>query len=124
MELAREDFEQLVEEALASLPREFEPYMRDVVVDVEDEPDAQTCRRMRLRDKTALLGLYHGTPMTRRSVEHLVRWPDRIVVYRNNIGRICRTRAQIVKQIRKTVLHEVGHHFGLGERELRELQRE
>jgi len=122
MKLTPEQFASLVEEAVASLPAQFAPYMRDVVVDVQDEPDAATCRRVGVSDKTTLLGLYHGVPLTRRSVEHLVKWPDRIVIYRKNIERICRTRAQIVRQIRKTVLHEVGHHFGLSERQLRELQ--
>jgi predicted Zn-dependent protease with MMP-like domain len=68
-----------------------------------------------------LLGLYHGTPLTERGVEHHARLPDRITIYQRNIERICRTPAQIVQQVRKTVLHEVGHHFGMDESALEEM---
>jgi predicted Zn-dependent protease with MMP-like domain len=59
--------------------------------------------------------------LTKRHVEDPYRYPERIVIYQRNIERICRTREQMVNQIRKTVLHEIGHHFGLSERQLREL---
>ena len=76
---------------------------------------------MGLSEKSDLLGLYCGQPLTDRSVSQPVRWPDRILLYQRNVERICRTRAEVVEQVRITVLHELGHHFGLEEDDLEEL---
>ncbi|GMV96160.1 MAG: metallopeptidase family protein [Phycisphaerae bacterium] len=121
MRLSDEEFEQVVEEAIASIPEGFRRYMEDLAVDIEDSPDEATCRELRIRDPRGLLGLYRGTPITERHVEDSFRFPERIVIYQRNIERMCRTRRQMVDQIRTTVLHEIGHHFGLSERQLREL---
>lgn len=121
MKLTLEQFEALVEEALERIPPSFEEYLEGLTVDIEPEPDAETCRRMKLRSKRELLGLYHGRPLTERSVTEAVRWPDSITIYQRNIERICRTKRDIRKQVIKTVLHEVGHHFGLDEDDLRQL---
>ncbi len=121
MRLGDDAFEAVVEDAIASIPEGFRPYLEDVVVDIEDLPDSHTCREMGIRDRRSLLGLYRGTPLTERNVDAPYRYPERIVIYQRNIERMCRTRAQMVEQIRKTVLHEIGHHFGLSERQLREL---
>lgn len=119
LHVSPQDFEVLVSEAVETVPETFRPYLSDLVVDIEEEPDQRTCEHLGLRDRRELLGLYHGRPLTERSVEELVRWPERIVIYRRNILRICRNRRQVVRQVRKTVLHEVGHHFGLSEEDLR-----
>jgi len=121
MRMDEETFTEIVQEALESIPEGFRGYLKDIAVDVEDLPDEATCRQMKVRDPRELLGLYHGTPLTKRHVDEPYRFPERIVIYQGNIERICRTRRQMVNQIRKTVLHEVGHHFGLTERHLREL---
>ena len=121
MRLSRQAFCDLVERALADLPPEFENYLHDLSVDVEDRPDAATLRALELDDPRSLLGLYHGHPLTERSVAHPAPWPERIVIYQANVQRACRTRAQIIAQVRKTVLHEIGHHFGLDEDDLDEL---
>jgi len=119
--LSPEEFEELVDEALESIPPPFEPYMDGLAVDVEPMPDEQTLEEMGIDDPRSLLGLYRGTPLTARSVEQSLRMPDSIVIYQRNIERLCRTRQQLVEQIRKTILHEVGHHFGMDERELGEM---
>ena len=121
MQLSDEEFEQVVDDAIQSIPDGFNRYLDDIVVDVEDMPDENTCREMRIRDPRSLLGLYRGTPLTKRHVDDPYRYPDRIVIYQRNIERQCRSRRQMVDQIRRTVLHEIGHHFGLSERHLREL---
>lgn len=121
MRLSTDEFLELVKEALEDIPEPLAHYMRDVAVDIEPVPDAETCERLGLRDLRALLGLYHGTPLTGRSVQDSGRLPDRITVYQRNIECLCRTRRQMIRQIRKTVFHEVGHHFGLDEEDLREL---
>lgn len=116
--LSDDEFEELVDEALESLPEEFQQYLRDVLIEVEDRPDADTARGLGLDDRRSLLGLYHGVPLTERSVQHSGRLPDRITIYKTNIEAVCRSRKQVVKQVRTTVLHEVGHHFGLDEDDL------
>jgi len=121
MRVSAEEFEQIVDDAIQSIPEGFHHYLQDVAVDIEDMPDAETCRQMKVRDPRELLGVYLGTPLTERHVEDSGRLPDRIVIYQRNIERICRTRRQMVDEIVRTVLHEVGHHFGLDERQLRDL---
>jgi len=119
--LSPEEFEELVDEALESIPPPFEPYLEGLAVDVEPMPDEETLEEMGIDDPRSLLGLYRGTPLTARSVEQSLRMPDSIVIYQRNIERMCRTRQQLVEQIRKTILHEVGHHFGMDEDELGEM---
>ncbi|HUU83444.1 MAG TPA: metallopeptidase family protein [Phycisphaerae bacterium] len=121
MRVSAEQFRALVSEALDGIPEAFLGYLDTLVVDVEPMPSARDLAESELDDPHELLGLYHGTPLTERSVEGPVGLPDRIVIYQNNIQRFCRTRRQIVRQIRTTVLHEIGHHFGLDEDELDEL---
>ncbi len=116
--LSDDEFEALVDEALDGLPPEFEPYLRNVVIEVEDAPDRQTLRNLGLRGRQTLLGLYHGVPLPEQSVQHSGRLPDRITIYKESIEACCRSREDVVEQVRKTVLHEVGHHFGLDEDDL------
>lgn len=117
--LSDDEFEELVEQAVEALPAEFESYLRDLVIDVQDMPDRKTVRELGLRDPRSLLGLYHGIPLTSRSVEQSGRLPDRITIYKANIEAHCDSRDEVVEQVGRTVLHEIGHHFGVGERDLR-----
>jgi predicted Zn-dependent protease with MMP-like domain len=87
---------------------------------VEDLPSRDEAERLGLRNRRGLLGLYHGIPLTNRSVQHSGTLPDRITIYKKNIEAYCDSRAEIVDQVRRTVLHEIGHHFGLGEGDLRD----
>ncbi len=121
MRLSEEQFAALVEKALSDLPDRFRELLQGVVVDVEPMPDRRTCREMEEDDPRELLGLYQGTPLTERGVEYDGGLPDRIVIYQRNIERLCRSPREIIEQVRTTVLHEVGHHFGLDEDELEEL---
>ena len=121
MQMTRDEFEHCVDLALEQIPASFAPHLTNVVIEVEDMPSPSACESVGVRNPKNLLGLYQGVPMTRRSVEHNARMPDRILIYQANIQRICRTREALVEQIRKTVLHEVGHHFGLSEEDLEKL---
>ena len=121
MRLSEEEFEEVVDEAIQSMPEGFRPYLDDIAVDVEEMPDPATCEELGLRSGRTLLGLYRGTPLTHRHVEAPYRYPERIVIYQRNIERVCKTKRRMIDQIRRTVLHEIGHHFGLNERQLREL---
>jgi predicted Zn-dependent protease with MMP-like domain len=121
MRLTRAEFADLVVEALADIPEPLAQYMRDVAVDIERMPDRRTCRDLGVSNPGELLGFYRGTPLTERSVQQSMRFPDHIIIYQRNIERLCRNRDEVVRQIRKTVFHEIGHHFGLDEDDLAEL---
>jgi predicted Zn-dependent protease with MMP-like domain len=121
MQLSGDAFSEVVRQALEGIPEGFRPYLEGVAVDVEDEPEEQVWRSLGLAGPRNLFGLYRGTPLTRRHVAAPYRYPDRIVIYQRNIERVCRSRPSMIRRIRQTVLHEVGHHFGLSEQQLREL---
>jgi predicted Zn-dependent protease with MMP-like domain len=118
--MKREDFTKVVAEALDSLPNEFRRRIHNVAVLVEDlPPDREPPKRG--QPKRLLLGLFHGVPMTQKSVFHLPTGPDRIVLYQKNIEAICSTEAEVREQIRRTVIHELGHYFGMTEEQLRDV---
>ena len=121
MRLSSDAFAAVVQSALTDIPTAIVAYMHEVTVDVEPMPDAATCAAADVDDPRGLMGLYHGTPLTDRSVQDTHHLPDRITLYQRNIERACRTRAELIRQIRTTVLHEVGHHFGMDEDDLAEL---
>jgi predicted Zn-dependent protease with MMP-like domain len=114
----RERFAEVVEEVLDSLPKEFRSRIRNVAVLVEDfppdQPSPQSGRRKRL-----VLGLFHGVPTTKKSVFDLSTGPDHVVLYQKNIEAVCSTEAEIRDQIRRTVIHELGHYFGMDEDQLK-----
>lgn len=110
----RRRFDRLVEDALARLPEVFRKKLINVAIIVEDRP-----RREFGRDDL-LLGLFHGVPCTEKSTFYSTP-PDRIFLFQKNIEAICSTEEEIRRQIRDTLLHELGHYFGLSEDELRSL---
>ncbi|MFH1088178.1 MAG: metallopeptidase family protein [Chloroflexota bacterium] len=109
--LSRQRFERLAEKALATLPEEFQRYLENVVVVVEDEPPD---------DMPDTMGLYEGVPLVERSVDDTLL-PDCITLYKGPLERACRTHAEIEAEVRVTILHEVGHFFGLEEEQLENL---
>jgi predicted Zn-dependent protease with MMP-like domain len=108
----RNKFEKLVEQALAQLPKIFRERISNVAILVEDSPPREPDR------EAILLGLFHGVPRTEKSVFQATP-PDRIFLYQKNIEAVCSTDAEVRRQIRETLLHELGHYFGLSEDELR-----
>ena len=119
--LTEAEFEQLVAEALASLPAEFRPFMENVSVEIQLRPKRDSIASLRVHPGDLLLGLYVGVPLTKKSVSAPMNLPDQIVLFQRNIEAVCGSRREIVQRIRRTVLHEVGHHFGLDEHRLNEL---
>jgi predicted Zn-dependent protease with MMP-like domain len=111
---AEDDFERSVEEALESLPEDLRRFMSNVAVLVEDEPPAGR----------PLLGLYQGVPLTRRGSGYGGVLPDKITVYRGPLERYYGQSPETLRAaIRRVVLHEVAHHFGISDERLRELDR-
>ncbi len=118
IKLTEDRFAELAREAVDSLPPELRDRMENVTIDVQPLPDEQTCAGLGLDSPYHLFGLYHGIPLTQRSVEILSMQPDRITIYQESIQRASRSEAEVVEQIRTTVLHEIGHFFGLDEDDL------
>jgi predicted Zn-dependent protease with MMP-like domain len=119
-EPSRREFDELVEEAVLGLPDEFARKLENIEIVVEDEPDAETVERMKLERGRVLLGLYHGVPRTARHESAPPLYPDRISIYRRPIMAVCRTPDEVRRQVRATVIHEIGHHFGLTDADMRD----
>jgi predicted Zn-dependent protease with MMP-like domain len=118
--MKREHFAKVVEEVLDSLPQEFRSRMRNVAVLLEDIPPNQPSLHSG-KQRRLLLGLFHGVPMTRKSIFDLATGPDYIVLYQKNIEAVCSSDAEVCEQIRLTVIHEVGHYFGMDESQLKDV---
>jgi predicted Zn-dependent protease with MMP-like domain len=118
--MKREHFVKVVEEALDSLPPEFRRRIRNVAVLVEDVPPSQPSPQPG-QQRRLLLGLFHGVPTTKKSVFDLPAGPDHIVLYRKNIEAVCSSEAEVREQIRLTLIHELGHYFGMDENQLKDV---
>jgi predicted Zn-dependent protease with MMP-like domain len=108
--MTRERFEELVADALDSVPPELLAHMDNVVVLVEDDPP-----------EPGLLGLYEGFALTDRGWDYAGALPDRILIYRNPILRICDSEDDVIEEVAITVVHEIAHHFGIDDDRLHEL---
>ena len=123
----RKLFDDQLEQVLPELPQQVQEFMNDVPLVVEDYPSREVMRRMRVRHRSHLCGLYTGIPLIKRSVDHWGVPSDVIHIYRLGILSQARNRdssidaAELRTQIRRTILHEYGHHVGLSERDLRGL---
>jgi len=115
--LSRSAFERLVGEALDGLPPQFADLLENVAVVVEEEPDRAALDEMGMDDDEELMGLYLGVPLTERGSQYQ-SLPDRIAIYRGPVLRCCGSRREIVREVRETVIHELGHYFGLEDEEM------
>lgn len=117
-ELASDEFERVVAEALDSLPARFAAVIKNVVVTVEEEPSAEDLEvGGDPDDDSELLGIYRGVPLTERTHD-MPLLPDEIAVFRGPINRVAASRREAVDEVRETVIHELGHYFGLDDDEL------
>jgi len=116
----RAEFQKLVARAVELLPPRFLARLENVDVVVEDEPTDEDLDLAGVEPGGTLLGLYHGIPQSERGSWYGNMLPDRIVIYQRPIEAVARNRREIQKEIRITLMHEIGHHFGLGEEELSE----
>lgn len=108
MKLSHRQFERLVEKALADLPAEFLDRLENILMVIEAEPP---------EDIADTLGLYEGVPLTERGTND-VPLPDQITLFKGPIERVCENEQDIAREVRLTVLHEVGHYFGMDEQQL------
>ncbi|MDQ7822427.1 MAG: metallopeptidase family protein [Candidatus Eremiobacteraeota bacterium] len=110
-------FEHYIAQALRQLPEEFSRALDNVEITWDDKPSPSLVRKM---GGGFIFGLYEGVPLTRRDQGYSLALPDKITIYKNPIEQVYRSEKEIIEEIRRTVIHELGHHFGLSEQEIRE----
>ncbi len=120
----REQFRELVVEAISGLPEEFRDKLTNVDVVVADFPSPSQLAGARLGRRQTLLGLYQGVPLTKRGRQYGLVAPDKITIFQKPIEAKCRYEAEITAEIGRVVRHEIAHHFGIVEGRLRELERD
>lgn len=118
MRVPPEEFQALVEQAMAGLPEEWAELLDNVAIMVEEEPDPDEMEAMGMDPDDDLLGLYQGVPLAERDTYYMGALPDRVILYRGPILRACDNRRQVIREIRDTLVHELGHHFGMDEEDM------
>ena len=120
--MTRERFEAIAEEEFADLPEPFRQRMENVRIVIEDVESPAQRRQAGLGRSSMLLGLYEGVPLPRRGIDYGVVpvMPDTITLFQKNIESIARSESDVRRQIRETLIHEIAHHFGMDEDEIRE----
>ncbi|OIP70788.1 MAG: hypothetical protein COZ07_04995 [Candidatus Infernicultor aquiphilus] len=124
MKVSEEEFEGLVAEAINSLPENFKEKMENIAIAIEDLPSQELLIEMKIKSPYGLLGLYRGVPYPRRGIWYRNVLPDKIIIFKKPIEVRCRNREDIKESVRRVVIHEIGHYFGLGEADLRRIERE
>jgi len=120
--MTRSQFLALVDEALATIPDDFQTAMKTIAIVVEDEPSAAQLESVDIEPPDTLLGLYEGTPLTERQWAHGNVLPDKITLFQNPIEDASEDEDDLVVAIGETLIHEVGHYFGLSEEEIEEIE--
>jgi len=120
----KNDFEDLVVEAIAELPEYFRKKMENVAIHIEDFPTRSILRNLGQKSPYSLLGLYQGVPITHRGIHYRNVMPDRILIYREPILKKNKSPQKIKNDIKRVVLHEIGHYFGLSDQVLHAIERE
>lgn len=118
--MSDKEFDRAVHEAIDSIPPDLRQYLENVMIEVRGRPSAAFCREYEVPDD--LLGFYDGVPLEEKGADLApTAMPDRIYIFKDNLCEMCASRTELVDEIRITVLHEIGHHFGLDEDRLTEL---
>lgn len=117
----RDAFEKIVQQSFELLPEKFSQELDNVSIVIEDYPGEETVKKMRLRNKHQLLGLYQGIPRSERGTWYGMSpvVPDVISLYQRNIEAVCPNDEMVVEKIREVLIHEIGHYFGMDEDEVR-----
>jgi predicted Zn-dependent protease with MMP-like domain len=120
--MTRAEFRRLVAEAVDTIPARFRKDLRNIAIVVEDEPSPELLAEMEIEPPDTLFGLYQGIPLTERRWDYGNALPDRITIYQFPIEDVSDTEDDVVTEIGETLIHEVGHYFGLSEEELEEIE--
>ena len=120
--MTRAEFERLVAEAVDLIPRRFRREMKNLALVVEDAPSADLLEEMEIEPPDSLYGLYHGTPLPERTWGYGNNLPDGITIYHQPIEEDCDDEDEMRKMIGETLIHEVGHYFGMSEEQIEEIE--
>jgi predicted Zn-dependent protease with MMP-like domain len=120
--VTRKQFEAVVERALLRLPRAFKEQLANIVVVVEDWPDDETLEEMEIEPPDTLYGLYRGVDLTHRDSTYGNVLPDTVTIYQGPIEEDCETEEEMAEVIRDTVVHEIGHYFGLDDETMHRIE--
>ena len=115
-------FERIVADALLTIPRRFRRAMANIAIIVEDEPPRALLRELDIEPPDTLFGLYQGTPLPERGWGHGNTLPDRILIFRGPHEREAASDEELVVSVAETLIHEIGHYFGLSEEEIEEIE--
>lgn len=113
-EVTDDQFAQIVGEALDELPEKYVSNMQNVAIVYEDEPTPLQRQKLRLHCNESLFGLYEGIPLTQRGASYNLVLPDKITIFKHPLLSVSPTMAELKKQVKHTLWHEIAHHFGLG----------
>lgn len=119
MNVSEEEFQQLMEQAMDSIPKDFKSRLDNIAFIVEQYPSPNDLSRLGMKDGRYLLGLYSGVPYTYRNTWYGSTTPDRIILFQKNIEAICRTKEELIEKVKEVVIHEVAHYFGMTDDEIR-----
>jgi predicted Zn-dependent protease with MMP-like domain len=119
----RERFEALVEDAWDAIPEEFRDHFENVAIFVEDEPSAEQLETAEVGPGHTLLGLYEGVPLSKRGYGYTLAMPDRVTLFQGPIERAAPSHRDVPRVIYDTLWHELAHHLGMDEKEVRAAER-
>ena len=119
--MERNEFEQYVVDAIERLPRNIRGKIKNVALCVEDWPSHDQFQKAGTRRGDTLLGLYEGVPLTERGSGYGMVLPDKITIFQGPIEEMCRTEDDVRAQVRRTVVHEIAHFFGISDEQLRRM---
>ena len=120
--MTRHEFRELVDEALETIPARFRAAMQNIAIVIEDEPTLEQLEEVEIEPPDTLLGLYEGIPLTERQWSHGNTLPDKITLFQGPIEDASDDEDDVVVAIGETLIHEIGHYFGLSEEEIEEIE--
>lgn len=120
--MTRARFERLVQDAIDSIPARFRKRIQNIAIVVEGDPSPELLEEMEIEAPDTLFGLYQGTPLTQRAWDYGNTLPDRITLFQRPIEEACRTEMEVVGTIGETLIHELGHYFGMSEEQIEEIE--
>ncbi len=123
LKISQEKFEDLVREGVEEIPEKFLKKLKNVEICVEDKASVFQLEKLKMNDNSIIFGLYEGVPQIKRG-NYAQNLPDKITIFREPIERVAETEKQIKEIIKNTVWHEIAHHFGLNENEVRKAEEE
>jgi len=118
--MTREEFEKLVNEGISSIPEKFLKRLENIDIVIEERPTNDQLKKVNIQNPFCLFGLYEGIPKTKRGSSYGMVLPDKITIFKEAIERSARNDEEIKEIVKNTVWHEIAHHFGMNEKEVRE----